>query len=284
MEKSVSNRKWGWGLFLKWFGGGKRLCLIIGAVVVLAVIGIVVICCKGPSEVGYSVVDVLAALIAFVSLCVSVRLTLEVNKLAEQNRKEEERKNAREKLYAQMYSQAASFPQFKIDTCIVYDLDELLKIEDDKLQKVRDDVRRHKPDAQEKYLLLISGQEAFSAYYKIDIEKVHLKLLAGGNPFDIDIASEHCWVTNNERFTFWMNFDDQNDLVKELKEAVREWIPGERIYVEVKVEFSCANILLEWEKTPPLYYMNINCFAIGEALDVQVKLEVEHRYLSRMDT
>lgn len=281
MKKNTSQKKW--DDFLKWFEERGCLRLIVSAVVI-AGLGIGISLHIGPDKVGYSVVDVCAVLVAFVSLCASARLTLGINRLTEQNRIEEKEKNDREKFYAQMHAQAASFPQFKIDTCIVYDLDELLQIEDDKSQKICDDVRRHEPVAQQKYLLKISSREAFPAYYKINIQKIHLKLLTDGKTLDIDLTNEHCWVTNNERFTFWINFDDQNDLVKELKEAVREWIPGEKICVEVKVEFSCANILLEWEKNSPLYYMNINCFAIDEVPDVQVKLEVEHRYLSRMDT
>lgn len=281
MEKSTSQEKW--ESSLKWFEEKGCLYLMISAVVI-AGFGIGISLYNGPNEAGFSVVDVCAVLIAFISLCVSARLTLGINRITEQNRIEEKEKSDREKFYAQIHAQAASFPQFKIDTCIVYDLDGLLQKEDDESQKVCNDVRQHEPATQRRYLLKISSQEAFPAYYKVDIKKTHLQLLTDGNPFDIDLTSEHCWVTNNERFTFWINFDDRNDWVKELKEVTNEWIPGEKVCVEVNVEFSCTNVLLEWEKKPPLYSVNIKCSARNEMSNEQVKLEVEHRYLSRMDT
>lgn len=280
MEKIISQRK---KKFLQKELWKKKYIWLIMLAAVAAIVAIMICVTVGSEYVGYSVVDVCAVFVAVVSSCISVHLTLKINKLAEQNRLEEAEKIKQEKLYAQIHAQAASFPQFKIDACTVYDLDKLLAIEDAETRKICDDVREHEPATQKKYLLKISSWEAFPAYYKVDIWKVYLKLQTDRGAFSIELTNEHCWVTNNEQFAFWINFDDQNGLIQELKETANERIPGEKAHAQIEVEFTCANILLEWEKNPPHYRVNIDCLVRNKTPNVQVELEVEHRYLSRMD-
>lgn len=265
----------------------KERCIwLIILAIALAIAMMVYSVVKGTEHVGYSVIDVCAVLVAFVSSCVSIHLTLEINRLAEQNRKEEEKKTEHEKHYAQIHAQAASFPQFKIDTCIVYDMDKLLTMKGDEFQTISDYVRNYKPTAQRKYLLKIGSQEAFPAYYKVGVKAVNLLLQTDRGTFAAALPEECCWVTNNEQFFFWINFDDQNSLVEELKEAVNVWIPGEKVCLEIEVEFSCVNVLLESNEKSVTYRVKMDCLARNGMLNpnVQIELKVEHRYLSRMST
>lgn len=74
----------------------RCICLIILAIVA-AVAFMTYSVVEGADKVGYSVLDVCAVLVAFVISCVSIHLTLEINRLAEPNRKKEEQKTDHEK-------------------------------------------------------------------------------------------------------------------------------------------------------------------------------------------
>ncbi len=250
--------------------GTHLLVLEIATVVVLAIMAVSI--CRG-DDIGSYFLDALMLWTAFASLYITTFLTLKVKRIEEFNHdKEKKEAEIRKK-----QEQVASFPQFRVTKCMMYDLN---CEPDEKNKYAFREARKKLPTDLQRYLLEIRCDESFPAYYKICIENAKLSIQGEGQNFSKSDGT-HCWFSNNRFLTIWINFDGNEFLIENIYDFSKYPRLTANRYLEAELKFSCINFLSK-EEVAPLYQVHFD-FNIGGTVNNQVRLTAERRYITSSD-